>query len=172
MVRVIGLAVALASLGAGCTPEQQAPPSPSTSRSAVEVVVANYEIVAEASNRFIAGLITQGGRMVAYGTVQMRFAHDSGGSLEPTDPSWPGTSRYRAPNPDRPTGILKRSLHHAHEACTWFMASDSSKRGSMSSRSRQGSKGWASCRGRRASMCSRSRAFPVLARMHRERRTT
>ena len=88
MTRVLALAATLAALAVGCSskPEQQAPPSRTTSRPAVEVVVANYEIVAETSNRFIAGLITQDGRTVAYGTVQMRFAQDTGGSLEPTDP--------------------------------------------------------------------------------------
>jgi hypothetical protein len=88
MVRVIALGLALASMIAGCTsePEQGPSSSPTTSRPAVEVVVANYEIVAETSNRFIAGLITRDGRTVAYGTVQMRFAQDTGGSLDATDP--------------------------------------------------------------------------------------
>ena len=111
MTRVIALAVVLASMVAGCTsqPPQQASPSPTTSRSAVEVVVANYEIVAETSNRFIAGLITQDGRTVAYGSVHMRFAQDTGGSLEPTDPvvaeylPVPGTER--GPKDEDPQAI-------------------------------------------------------------------
>jgi hypothetical protein len=88
MARVVAFAVALAFTVAGCTsaPQRQPTPSPTTSRPALEVVVANYEIVAETSNRFIAGLITQDGRTVAYGTVQMRFAQDTGGALVPTDP--------------------------------------------------------------------------------------
>lgn len=88
MARVVACAVALAFTVAGCTsePQRQSMPSPTTSRPDIEVVVANYEIVAETSNRFIAGLITQDGRTVAYGTVQMRFAQDTGGALVPTDP--------------------------------------------------------------------------------------
>jgi hypothetical protein len=123
MVRVIAFAVALASMVAACTsePEQQASPSATSSRSAVEVVVANYEIVAETSNRFIAGLITQDGRTVAYGTVQMRFAQDTGGSLEPTDPvvaeylPVPGTDP--GPNDEDPqaiTPVRARGVYVVH----------------------------------------------------------
>ena len=88
MARVVAFAVALAFTVAGCTsaPQRQPTPSPTTSRPALEVVVANYEVVAETSNRFIAGLITEDGRTVAYGTVQMRFAQDTGGPLQPSDP--------------------------------------------------------------------------------------
>jgi len=50
----------------------------------VEVVVANYEIVAGGQSRLLVGLITNDGRTVAYGTVQMRFAEDTGGPAEPT----------------------------------------------------------------------------------------
>jgi hypothetical protein len=111
MVRVIALGLALASMVAGCTsePEQESSSSPTTSRPAVEVVVANYEIVAETSNRFIAGLITPDGRTVAYGAVQMRFAQDTGGSLDPTDPvvaeylPVPGTDT--GPNDEDPQAI-------------------------------------------------------------------
>lgn len=51
-------------------------------RAPVQVVVANYEIVAGASSRLLVGLITEDGRTVAYGTVQMRFARDTGGSAQ------------------------------------------------------------------------------------------
>ena len=61
--------------GAGGTPS--ASPSPN---GAVEVALVNYELVASAPNRFMVGLILPDNRMVAYGTVQMRFqALDAGG---------------------------------------------------------------------------------------------
>jgi len=53
-------------------------------RAPVQVVVANYEIVAGMSSRLLVGLITEDGRTVAYGTVQMRFAKDTGGHPEAT----------------------------------------------------------------------------------------
>jgi hypothetical protein len=50
-----------------------------SSNDRLQVVVANYEIVAE-PNRLLAELILPDGRLVAYGSVQMRFAKldDSG----------------------------------------------------------------------------------------------
>lgn len=81
------VSVLLAVLASGCTGGgNDAEPSPTSDRAGVQVVVANYEIAAETSNRFIAGLITGDGRTVAYGTVQFRFAHDTGGQLVPTEP--------------------------------------------------------------------------------------
>lgn len=76
----------LLSLASACTSDDQDEASLSSSRRPVQVVVANYEIVAKTSNRFVAGLLTEDGRTVAYGSVQMRFAQDTGGPLEPTSP--------------------------------------------------------------------------------------
>jgi hypothetical protein len=87
ITRSLTLLSVLAVLASGCTGGASGSGlSPTSDREGVQVVVANYEIVAETSNRFIAGLITEDGRTVAYGTVQMRFAHDTGGQLVPTEP--------------------------------------------------------------------------------------
>lgn len=87
IARSLMLVSLLVVLASGCTAGgNDTVPSPTSDRRGVQVVVANYEIVAETSNRFIAGLITEDGRTVAYGTVQMRFAHDTGGQLAPTQP--------------------------------------------------------------------------------------
>jgi hypothetical protein len=53
-------------------------------RQALEVTVANYEIVAGESSRLLVGLVTEDGRTVAYGSLQMRFAQDTGGPAEAT----------------------------------------------------------------------------------------
>jgi hypothetical protein len=75
----VGL-VASASLLAACGSSPAAPPSATGSPSAtsspngaVEVALVNYELVADAPNRFMAGLILPDNRMVAYGSVQIRF---------------------------------------------------------------------------------------------------
>ena len=48
----------------------------------MQVAIVNYELVANASNRFLVGLIMPDNRLVAYGTVQMRFqALDAAGQL-------------------------------------------------------------------------------------------
>jgi hypothetical protein len=39
----------------------------------MQVAIVNYELVANTSNRFLVGLILPDNRLVAYGTVQMRF---------------------------------------------------------------------------------------------------
>jgi hypothetical protein len=54
-------------------------------RKPLDVVVANYEVVAGESSRLLVGLITGDGRTVANGTVQMRFAEDIGAPTTPTD---------------------------------------------------------------------------------------
>lgn len=48
----------------------------------MQVAIVNYELVANTSNRFLVGLILPDNRLVAYGTVQMRFqALDAAGQL-------------------------------------------------------------------------------------------
>jgi hypothetical protein len=53
-------------------------------RKPLQVTVANHEIVAGESSRLLVGLVTQDGRIVANGTVQMRFAQDTGGAARAT----------------------------------------------------------------------------------------
>jgi hypothetical protein len=76
--RVIVLAIAAVFIASACSSGDGADdPSPSASdRAPVEIVVANYEIVAGGPSRLLVGLITEDGRTVAYGSLQMRFAED------------------------------------------------------------------------------------------------
>ncbi|GBC87618.1 hypothetical protein HRbin12_01633 [bacterium HR12] len=76
---LVFLASACGGQGNGAT----ASPSPEE-RQPLQVVVANYEIVAGESSRLLVGLITEDGRTVAYGSVQMRFAEDTGGPARAT----------------------------------------------------------------------------------------
>lgn len=77
VVLVSGL---LAACSQGAEPEPSMSGSSPEARAPVQVLVANYEIVADQTNRVMVGLITEDGRTVAYGSVQMRFAQDTGGS--------------------------------------------------------------------------------------------
>lgn len=46
----------------------------------MQVALVNYELVANTPNRFMVGLVLPDNRMVAFGSVQMRFqAFDAGG---------------------------------------------------------------------------------------------
>lgn len=79
--------IVLSACSGTTTPSDQGTPSdantPSATSSpngAVEVALVNYELVASTPNRFMVGLILPDNRMVAYGSVQMRFqALDAGG---------------------------------------------------------------------------------------------
>ena len=69
----------------GCGGTEPGPPGatgPTTgsTNGPVEVIVVNYELVADQSNRVLIGLVLPDGRFVAYGSVQMRFTQlDDGG---------------------------------------------------------------------------------------------
>ena len=54
--------------------EGEQSPSASAGNLPVEVAVVNYELIAGETSRFLVGLILPDNRLVAYGTVQMRFA--------------------------------------------------------------------------------------------------
>ena len=85
-LRTYGLVLLVATVAAACSGGNEAPEaSPSPERGSVEVVLANYEIVAGESSRLLVGLITEDGRTVAYGTVQMRFAEDTGDPAQATE---------------------------------------------------------------------------------------
>ena len=78
-------ALALALFTSACQGAGNGGGSPSPeARLPLQVVVANYEIVAGESSRLLVGLITEDGRTVAYGSVQMRFAEDTGGPAQAT----------------------------------------------------------------------------------------
>jgi hypothetical protein len=65
------------------SPRVTTSPSATSPNSALQVALVNYELVSSMPNRFMVGLILPDNRMVAYGTVQMRFqALDANG--EPT----------------------------------------------------------------------------------------
>jgi hypothetical protein len=66
------LAVVVSSCSSDPEPETIASGTPDDLP--VEVEVVNYELVAGESSRFLVGLILPDNRLVAYGTVQMRFA--------------------------------------------------------------------------------------------------
>lgn len=84
--RLMGAVLGAAVLASACTGSGNAGgPSPTrTGHAPVQVIVANYEIVAGESSRLLVGLITEDGRTVANGTVQMRFAQDTGGAAQAT----------------------------------------------------------------------------------------
>jgi hypothetical protein len=77
------VAAAIAALVAvvsacGADPQEssadRASPTALTTNLTAEVAIVNYEVVAEEPSRFLVGLILPDNRLVAYGTVQMRFA--------------------------------------------------------------------------------------------------
>lgn len=71
---LLALSVVLSACSGTTTPSDADTPSASSSPNApVEVALVNYELVASTPNRFMVGLILPDNRMVAYGTVQMRF---------------------------------------------------------------------------------------------------
>jgi len=85
--RWVALALAVGVLAAGCSgngEEQESQSAQAGDRQPVQVVVANYEIVAGGPTRLLVGLITEDGQTVAYGSLQMRFAEDTGGPAEAT----------------------------------------------------------------------------------------
>ncbi|MEX0985456.1 MAG: hypothetical protein WD096_10475 [Actinomycetota bacterium] len=72
----IGLAIALSACSGDTTttaPSPQAAPTSQGENLPVQVSLVNYELLANESNRFLVGLILPDNRLVAYGTVQMRF---------------------------------------------------------------------------------------------------
>jgi len=84
--RRISLVICFAVVAAGCG-ENDAPPATDTpsasTNGAVQVVMANYELVAEESSRVLVGLILPDNRFVAYGSIQMRFTKvDAAGDPE------------------------------------------------------------------------------------------
>ncbi|MGH2591564.1 MAG: TlpA family protein disulfide reductase [Actinomycetota bacterium] len=86
--REIALMLLVGAVGAACTGSGDGGGTPTPSRSGrlpVQVVVANYEIVAGESSRLLVGLITEDGETVAYGSVQMRFAQDTGAAAQATE---------------------------------------------------------------------------------------
>jgi len=75
-MKLAAVSIALGLAASACSSE----PSPSSEASAspsgnlpVQVAIVNYELVANTPNRFMVGLVLPDNRMVAYGTVQMRF---------------------------------------------------------------------------------------------------
>jgi hypothetical protein len=75
-IKLLAAFLTLGFAASACSAE----PSPSTGASAspsgnlpVQVAIVNYELVANSPNRFMVGLVLPDNRMVAYGTVQMRF---------------------------------------------------------------------------------------------------
>lgn len=88
-LRSLAATVVVAAVSMACSGSTNRPGSPTTSpeeREPLQVVVANYEIVAGESSRLLVGLVTDDGRTVANGTVQMRFAQDTGSPEAPTQP--------------------------------------------------------------------------------------
>jgi len=74
-VLCVGFAITLAACS-GDTTTATSPQSAPTSQGGnlpVQVSLVNYELLANESNRFLVGLILPDNRLVAYGTVQMRF---------------------------------------------------------------------------------------------------
>jgi hypothetical protein len=74
----VGLTLILSACSGDTTTGSTTDPSadPTTSSGAnlpVQVNLVNYELLANRSNRFMVGLILPDNRLVAYGTVQMRF---------------------------------------------------------------------------------------------------
>jgi len=80
-IAMLAFSVALSACSGTTTSSDATTPSATSSpNGAVEVALVNYELVASTTNRFMVGLILPDNRMVAYGTVQMRFqALDAGG---------------------------------------------------------------------------------------------
>lgn len=70
---VVGLTLVLAT-GCRSDPDGAADRSSPTGNLPVDVVVVNYEVVADEPSRFLVGLVLPDNRLVAFGTVQMRFA--------------------------------------------------------------------------------------------------
>lgn len=71
---VLAFSVVLSACSGTTTPSDAGTPSATNSpNGALEVALVNYELVADTPNRFMVGLILPDNRMVAYGTVQMRF---------------------------------------------------------------------------------------------------
>ncbi len=69
--------------------------SPSTN-GAVQVINANYELVADEPNRVLIGLVLPDNRFVAYGSVQMRFARVDGSGTQVGATSQVVTGTYLA----------------------------------------------------------------------------
>jgi hypothetical protein len=72
----VGAALVLSACGGSPPASSNGTDTPSATASpngAVQVALVNYELVASTPNRFMVGLILPDNRMVAYGTVQMRF---------------------------------------------------------------------------------------------------
>jgi hypothetical protein len=82
--RYPSLVIAIALTTAACSGSGTSDPDAPEQREPLQVVVANYEVVAGESSRLLVGLITGDGRTVANGTVQMRFAQDTGTPATPT----------------------------------------------------------------------------------------
>jgi hypothetical protein len=80
LIVVAAVTFLVAACSDGATPSSE----PTEEREPLEVVVANYEIVAGESSRLLVGLITGDGRTVASGTVAIRFAEDTGAPATPT----------------------------------------------------------------------------------------
>ena len=93
-VVIVVTAVVAGSSAVACSsdaePSVDAPSSPASATNIpAQVALANYEVIAGESGRFLAGLILSDNRLVAYGTVQMRFVRlDAAGQLvgQPSDP--------------------------------------------------------------------------------------
>lgn len=79
------LVVAIAVTTVACSGSGTTDRDAGSEREPLQVVVVNYEVVAGESSRLLVGLITGDGRTVANGTVQMRFAEDTGTPAPPTD---------------------------------------------------------------------------------------
>jgi hypothetical protein len=75
-IKLAAVAMALGLAAGACSSDQPTSSPSSLSPSAnlpVQVALVNYELVASAPNRFMVGLVLPDNRMVAYGSVQMRF---------------------------------------------------------------------------------------------------
>jgi hypothetical protein len=105
---VIVAAMLLASCSSG--DEGRGPPSKNGAvGQGLVVQVANYELLAEGENRFIAGLLTEDNLFVSGGTVSMRFSPLAEGAASPGGPVTEATGRFlhidegHGPPPERLT---------------------------------------------------------------------
>ncbi len=68
-----GPALAMVLVACSSSPSTGDPPTSTAATTPLQVAIVNYELIAEMQNRFVVGLVLPDNRLVAYGSVQMRF---------------------------------------------------------------------------------------------------
>ncbi|MGQ0668136.1 MAG: hypothetical protein ACT4PO_00420 [Actinomycetota bacterium] len=106
LLRIVTGLAALGLAASACTASDAGPAldgGPSTP-ALIAVEVASADLYAGAPQRFLAGLLAPEGRLVSFGTIEMRFAY-TGTVEEPTEPQ-PGPEATAAfiPTPGTPDG--------------------------------------------------------------------